>query len=74
MSTRNLHGDYSYTVHVSNVRKWEGEEVPEDDAVKTVSVLEGIKGKVSASTKVLYAPGCGIADTSRDGFPEAVEL
>ena len=74
VSTRNLHGDYSYTVHVSNVRKWEGEEVQEDDAVKTVSVLEGIKSKVSASTKVLYAPGCGIADTSRDGFPEAVEL
>ena len=34
-STRNLHGDYSYTAHVAS----------EEDAVETISVLEGIKIK-----------------------------
>ena len=63
-STRNLHGDYSYTAHVAS----------EEDAVETISVLEGIKNKVSANTKVLYAQGCDLLDTSCDGFQEALEL
>jgi len=63
-STRNLHGDYSYTAHVAS----------EKDAVETISVLEGIKNKVSANTKVLYAQGCDLLDTSCDGFQEALEL
>jgi len=73
-STRNLHGDYSYTVHVPSVQKLKGEEVAGEDAVRTVSVLEGIKSKVSANTKVLYAQGCDLLDTSCDGFEEALEL
>ena len=63
-STRNLHGDYSYTAHVAS----------EEDAVETISVLEGIKNKVSANTKVLYAQGCDLLDASCDGFQEALEL
>ncbi|MDK2895969.1 MAG: hypothetical protein PWP04_89 [Candidatus Atribacteria bacterium] len=73
-STRNLHGDYSYTVHIPSVRKWKGEEITEEDAVETISVLEGIKNKVSASTKVLYAQGCDLLDTSGDGFEEALKI
>lgn len=73
-STRNLHGDYSYTVHIPSVRKWKGEEITEEDAVETISVLEGIKNKVSASTKVLYAQGCDLLDTSSDGFEEALKI
>jgi len=73
-STRNLHGDYSYTVHIPSVRKWKGEEITEEDAVETISVLEGIKNKVSANTKVLYAQGCDLLDTSGDGFEEALKI
>jgi len=39
-----------------------------------VTVLEGIKNKVSEDTEVLYAKGCGIEDTSKEGFKEAVEI
>jgi beta-glucosidase len=37
-----------------------------------VTVLEGIKGLVPASTRVLYAKGCGVWGTDRSGFAEAV--
>ena len=37
-----------------------------------VTVLEGIKGLVPASTKVVYARGCGVWGTDRSGFAEAV--
>ncbi|MCS7120561.1 MAG: glycoside hydrolase family 3 N-terminal domain-containing protein [Nitrososphaerota archaeon] len=62
-STRNLVGDYSYTGHFSC----------KSDSVRIVSILEGIKRKVSKETEVCYAKGCDISDLSRDGFKEAVE-
>jgi len=43
---------------------------PED----VVTVLEGIKSKVSGSTEVLYAKGCSIEDSSKEGFKDAVEI
>jgi len=61
-TTHSLLGDYSYSVY----RKLEG------DAVKIVSVLEGIRNKVTPQTKVLHANGCGVMDDSTDGFDEAV--
>jgi beta-glucosidase len=45
-----------------------------DDSVRIISVWEGIKAKVSEETKLLYAKGCNITDSVRDGFAEAVEL
>ncbi len=62
-STRNLHGDYSDTAHMQCER----------DAVPTVSVLEGIKKKVSPKTKIFHVKGCDISGTSTDGFKEALE-
>jgi len=62
-STRSLHGDYSYTAHLRC----------ETDAVPTVSILEGIKNKVSAQTRIYYAKGCDISGTSTEGFEEALE-
>jgi len=62
-STRNLHGDYSYTAHLRC----------EEDAVPTVSVLAGIKNRVSPKTAVHYAKGCDISDMSTEGFKEACE-
>lgn len=63
-STQSLHGDYSYTSHIAGVK----------DGVRTVTVLEGIKNKVSSGTTVLYARGCELNDESREGFIEALEV
>jgi len=62
-NARNLHGDYSYTAHLRC----------DEPAVPTVTILTGIKNKVSKQTSVYYARGCGISDTSKDGFKEALE-
>jgi len=62
-STRNLLGDYSYTAHMRLER----------DAVRIVSILEGIKNKVSAGTAIHHAKGCGISEMSTEGFKEAVD-
>ncbi|MEM1581842.1 MAG: glycoside hydrolase family 3 N-terminal domain-containing protein [Candidatus Bathyarchaeia archaeon] len=43
---------------------------PED----VVTVLEGIKSKLSRNTRVLYAKGCDVEGTSKEGFREAVEI
>lgn len=43
-----------------------------DDSARIVSPWDGIAHKVSSNTKLLYARGCGIDDTSRAGFAEAV--
>jgi beta-glucosidase len=63
-STKNQHGDYSYTSHIAGV----------SDGVRTVTVLEGIKNKVSSGTTVLYAKGCELSDDSREGFKEALDI
>ncbi|NJD04325.1 MAG: beta-glucosidase [Ruminiclostridium sp.] len=39
----------------------------------TVTLLQGIRNKVSPKTKVSYAKGCGIYELSKAGFSEAVE-
>ena len=38
-----------------------------------VSLLEGIKGKVSPGSKILFAKGCDINGDSDNGFNEAIE-
>ncbi len=63
-STKNLHGDYSYTSHIAGVA----------DGVRTVTVLEGIKNKVSSETTVLYTKGCELTDESRERFKEALDI
>jgi len=62
-STRNLHGDYSYTAHLRC----------EKDAVPTVSILQGVKKRVSLKTNVYYARGCDISGTTTEGYKEALE-
>ena len=44
-----------------------------DDSIKIVSQWEGIQKRVSAGTRLIYAKGCNINDSSRAGFSEAVE-
>ncbi len=47
---------------------WHTDGRPED----VVTVLQGIKSRVSSGTQVLYAQGAGIEDTSTAGFADAV--
>ena len=65
--THCLLGDYSYSVYK---RVQPQNRFP--DAVKIVSILEGIQGKVSSGTDVRYAQGCDVMDTSMDGFADAI--
>ncbi|MCB0774817.1 MAG: beta-glucosidase BglX [Chitinophagaceae bacterium] len=44
-----------------------------DDSLRVVSLWEGMQKKASKGTKLLYAKGCNIIDTSSSGFEEAVE-
>lgn len=45
-----------------------------DDSIRIVSLWEGVKSKLSSGSQMLYAKGCGIADTSHAGFAEAVSI
>jgi len=44
------------------------------DSTYIVSQWEGLQNKVGKNTKLLYAKGCGITDTNKDGFDEAVKV
>ena len=48
-------------------------EMP-DDSSYIVSQWQGLVNKVGSNTQLLYAKGCGIEDTSRAGFAEAVSV
>ena len=43
------------------------------DPKDTVTVLEGVKGKVSPKTKILFTKGCEIEGTSKQGFEDTVD-
>ena len=43
------------------------------DPRDVVTVLEGIKSRVSSETRILYAKGCDVDGASTEGFKEAVE-
>ena len=44
-----------------------------DDSSRVVSPWEGIRRKAGGAANLLYARGCGLTDTSRAGFAEAIE-
>jgi beta-glucosidase-like glycosyl hydrolase len=56
-SASNLFGDYSAQVVLQHVD----------------TVLDGIKAKVSPTTKVVYAEGCSVNDQDKSGFENAVQ-
>lgn len=81
-SRRNLLGDYTYPPHMDitiMAAQAIGAPLPAVDeqadhvTVPVVTIVEGIKARVSASTKVIYAAGCEYNCVSKDGFPEAIE-
>jgi len=45
-----------------------------DDSVRIISPWTGIRDKLGNATRLLYARGCGITDTSTAGFAEAAEV
>jgi beta-glucosidase len=45
-----------------------------DDTARIVTIFQGIKNKVSSDTKILYAKGCEINDSSTAGFAEAIAV
>lgn len=54
---QNLFGDYSAQVVLQHIE----------------TILDGVKGKVSSRTRIVYAKGCAINDQDRTGFEKAVE-
>lgn len=50
------------------IGSWSGDGSPND----AVTLLAGIKAKVSPATKIIYARGCSVEGGSNDGFEEAV--
>src|SRR5664279_925626 len=45
-----------------------------DDSARIISPWKGIQNKLSKESKMLYAKGCNINDSSTDGFAEAVSV
>ncbi|HMG66650.1 MAG TPA: glycoside hydrolase family 3 N-terminal domain-containing protein [Chitinophagaceae bacterium] len=45
-----------------------------DDSTRIVSQWQGIQNKVGSGTKLLYARGCALNDSSDAGFAEAIEV
>lgn len=83
-SVRNLVGDYAYPAHIETLVEMAANNpfgMPVPDKVELVkhwvpmiTILEGIRRKVSPQTQVRYAKGCEVRGESRDGFAEAVAL
>ena len=82
-STRSLMGDYSYNATAELLTA-----MPDPNSaftsyskteagtptVKLVSILEGIRGSVSAQTNVEYARGCDLLSDDESDFSNALEL
>lgn len=44
------------------------------DSAYIISQFQGLQNKLGTGTKLLYAEGCGIEDTSRAGFADAIAI
>jgi len=78
---RNMLGDYSHPSHtelaaqgLEDSAAGASERLPEGNPVSMISVLEGIRRKVSPGSTVHYAKGCDVTGESTEGFGEAVEI
>lgn len=49
-------------------------DLKEIDSTYIVSQWEGLENKVGKNTRLLYAKGCGVADESKAGFQEAIDV
>jgi beta-glucosidase len=82
-NVRHMIGDYTYPCHIETLVEMRDAgnvfnmPIPDkiemvDNFVPIISILAGIKNKVSPETKVHYAPGCDVLSESRAGFAEAI--
>lgn len=81
---RNMIGDYAYACHIETLNRMadtfdtaKPQTINIDESelfVPTISILEGIKEKVSEDIQVLYAKGCEVLGDDTSGFDEAVEI
>ena len=53
-------------------RDLEGAWIVKSDTTTVVSLLEGIKNKVSKETEIIYAKGCEASGSATEGFTEAI--
>ena len=82
-NARNQLGDYSYPGHIGITAmtadslgcRLPAEDIqPDTVPVRVVTLLEGVRSRLTGGAKVLYAAGCGVCDGSEDGIAEAVEV
>jgi len=59
--------------NADNAENQLGDYTPQKVLQHVVTVLEGIKGKVSDGTRVTYVKGCEVFGTDRSSFQKAVE-
>ncbi|MDQ0338601.1 beta-glucosidase [Caldalkalibacillus uzonensis] len=82
-NTRHMIGDYAYPCHIESLALMNDafdtakpdhlDPTGVEQFVPMISIVDGIKAKVSAHTKVYYAKGCEVTGEATDGFREAVE-
>jgi beta-glucosidase len=58
--------------NANNASNLLGDYAPEVVPQSVVTILDGIKAKVSPATRVSYVKGCGLNTGDKSGFPEAV--
>lgn len=83
-SIRNMIGDYAYPCHIETLMNMaqtfdtagpEHVDLADKDLfVSMVTILDGIREKVSENTEVLYAKGCDVLGDDTSGFAEAIEI
>ncbi len=84
-SVRNMIGDYTYPCHIETLAEMRDAgnvfnmPIPDkiemvDNFVPIISILSGIKNKMSPETKIFYAKGCDVLGDSTEGFAEAIEV
>ena len=82
-SVRNLVGDYAYPCHIETILEMQAAgnvfntPVPDsmelvDNFVPIQSVLQVLQARLGGQTRIHYAQGCEVLDTSTAGFADAV--
>ena len=59
--------------NADNVYNMLGDYTAPQSGSSVVTVLDGIRQKVSNDTHIIYAKGCAVRDSSKVGFQEAIE-
>lgn len=58
---------------IKSKRDLEGSWIPRSDTTLVTSLYEGLSHKINGDSRLVYAKGCNINDSSEAGFEQAVE-